>query len=205
MKQIRSRCAQFLIVIVTVTGCASAPPDKLDNVCDIFREKGGWYDDAVGSRKRWGVPVSIMMAFMHQESRFVAGAKPPRKQIWGFIPGPRASDAYGYSQAKTSTWDWYKRKSGNHGADRDDFDDAIDFVGWYNNTTHQVNGIPKDDAFRLYLAYHEGHGGYKRASYRSKPWLVEVAKKVDRRATRYNNQLSACQAEFERKGWLDWW
>ena len=45
MKQIRSRCAQFLIVIVTVTGCASAPPDKLDNICDIFREKGGWYDD----------------------------------------------------------------------------------------------------------------------------------------------------------------
>ena len=205
MKQIRSRCAQFLIVIVTVTGCASAPPDKLDNICDIFREKGGWYDDAVDSRKRWGVSVSIMMAFMHQESRFVAGAKPPRKQIWGFIPGPRASDAYGYSQAKTSTWDWYKRKSGNHGADRDDFDDAIDFVGWYNHTTHQVNGISKDDAFPLYLAYHEGHGGYKRASYRSKPWLVEVAKKVDRRATRYNNQLSACQAEFERKGWLDWW
>ena len=205
MKLIRLRYVQLLFAIITVTGCASAPPDELDNVCDIFREKGGWYDDAVDSRKRWGVPVSIMMAFMHQESRFVAGAKPPRKQIWGFIPGPRASDAYGYSQAKTSTWDWYKRKSGNHGADRDDFDDAIDFVGWYNHTTHQVNGISKDDAFRLYLAYHEGHGGYKRASYRSKPWLVEVAKKVDRRATRYNNQLASCQTEFERKGWLDWW
>ena len=149
----------MLLQAILITGCATKPPEKLDNVCDIFRDKDGWYEDAVASRQKWGVPVSVMMAFMHQESRFVAGAKPPRKQIWGFIPGPRPSDAYGYSQAKNSTWEWYKTKSGNHGADRDDFDDAIDFVGWYNHTTNKTNGIAKDDAFRLYLAYHEGHGG----------------------------------------------
>ena len=47
MKLIRLRYVQLLFAIITVTGCASAPPDELDNVCDIFREKGGWYDDAV--------------------------------------------------------------------------------------------------------------------------------------------------------------
>ena len=198
---------QALVVmsLVFLGGCATSPPDKLDNICEIFREKRSWYDDARESRQRWGTPISVMMAFMHQESRFVAGAKPPRTTIWGFIPGPRASDAYGYSQAKNDTWDWYKRKSGNHGADRDDFDDAIDFVGWYNNTTSKINGIAKDDSFRLYLNYHEGHGGYKRGSYRAKPWLVDVAKKVERRANMYNRQLAACQSEFEKNGWLNWW
>ena len=135
-------------LLLVVGGCTTSPPDKLDNICDIFREKDGWYADAKDARERWGAPISIMMAFMHQESRFVAGAKPPRTKIWGIIPGPRASDAYGYSQAKNDTWDWYKRKSGNHGADRDKFEDAIDFVGWYNHTTYQINGIAKDDAFQ---------------------------------------------------------
>ena len=196
--------ALVVSLAIIVAGCTTSPPDNLDNICDIFREKDDWYGDAMDARKRWGAPISIVMAFMHQESRFVAGAKPPRTKIWGIIPGPRASDAYGYSQAKSDTWDWYKRKSGNHGADRDKFEDAIDFVGWYNHTTHKINGIAKDDAFRLYLNYHEGHGGYKRGTYRSKPWLVEVAKKVDRRASTYNRQLVSCQGELKKKGWFDW-
>ena len=193
-----------LISLSVLAGCQTSPPEALDNVCDIFREKNGWYADAEASKQRWDVPISVMMAFMHQESRFVAGAKPPRKQIWGFIPGPRPSDAYGYSQAKNSTWDWYKRESGNHGADRDKFHDAVDFVGWYNDMTNRQNGIAKDDTFRLYLAYHEGHGGYKRRTFRSKPWLVEVAKKVDRRARMYSKQLRSCESEFEKSGWFNW-
>ena len=76
-----------LISLSVLAGCQTSPPEALDNVCDIFREKKGWYADAEASKQRWDVPISVMMAFMHQESRFVAGAKPPRKQIWGFIPG----------------------------------------------------------------------------------------------------------------------
>ena len=142
---------------------------------------------------------------MHQESRFVATAKPARKKLWGFIHGPRPSDAYGYSQAKDATWTWYERSSGNYGADRDNFDDAIDFIGWYNDVSHKTNGIAKDDGLRLYLAYNEGHGGYKRKTYRSKQWLVDVAKKVDRRAKTYNSQLAACAKRLESKSWFDWW
>ena len=32
----------------------------------------------------------------------------------GFIPIGRASDAYGYAQAKTMTWDDYVRETGNN-------------------------------------------------------------------------------------------
>ena len=203
-----SRFQRKLAIIATVmlvSACATSPPEQTDNVCDIFREKSGWYADAKESRARWGVPISVSMAFMHQESRFVATAKPPRKKLWGFIPGPRPSDSYGYSQAKNSTWEWYQRSTGNYGADRDDFGDAIDFIGWYNNVSYKQLGIDKQDAFRLYLAYHEGHGGYRKQSYRSKEWLVDVARKVDRQANRYNSQLQDCSEELEPRGWFDWW
>ena len=200
-----SRPLMVLMVVVLLPACATSPPEQVDNVCDIFREKSGWYEDAKESRARWGVPVSVSMAFMHQESRFVATAKPPRKKLWGVIPGPRPSDAYGYSQAKDSTWEWYQRSTGNYGADRDDFGDAIDFVGWYNNVSHKELGIDKQDAFRLYLAYHEGHVGYRKQSYRSKDWLVDVARKVDRQARQYNSQLQECSEELEPRGWFDWW
>jgi hypothetical protein len=195
----------FAAIVFGLAGCATAPPEQVDNVCDIFREKTGWYEDAKQSRARWGVPVSISMAFMHQESRFVATAKPPRKKLWGVIPGPRPSDSYGYSQAKQSTWEWYQRSTGNYGADRDDFGDAVDFIGWYNDVTYRELGIDKQDAFKLYLAYHEGHGGYRRQTYRSKDWLVDVARKVDRKAKTYNSQLQDCSEELEPRGWFDWW
>ena len=194
-----------LMIVALLPACVTSPPKQVDDVCHIFREKSGWYGDAKESRARWGVPVSVSMAFMHQESRFVATAKPPRKKLWGVIPGPRPSDAYGYSQAKDSTWEWYQRSTGNYGADRDDFGDAIDFVGWYNNVSHKELGIDKQDAFRLYLAYHEGHGGYRKQSYRSKDWLVDVARKVDRQARRYDSQLQECSEGLEPRGWFDWW
>jgi hypothetical protein len=194
-----------MLLLLLVGGCATAPPKNIDNVCSIFRDKRGWYDDARDAHKAWGVPIPVLMAFVHQESRFVARAKPPRRKILGFIPGPRPSDAYGYSQALQSTWDEYKRSAGRYGADRDDFADAIHFVGWYNYQSWKRNGIDRHDAYRLYLAYHEGHGGYARATYRDKRWLLAVARKVDARAQRYEVQLNSCRAELEKqRGWFNW-
>ena len=118
--------------------------------------------------------------------------------------GGRPGRSVGYTQALTETWKTYKRDAGNYGADRDDFDDAIDFVGWYNAMSHRRNGIARDDTYRLYLAYHEGHGGYSRGTYRDKKWLINVARKVDTLAGRYQSQLQTCEAEFERSGWFSW-
>jgi hypothetical protein len=183
------RIGILLCSILWLQACTTSPPRNLDNVCAIFSEKKGWYDDAAESRSEWGSPISVMMAIMHQESKFEAKAKPPRKKIFGFIPGFRPSDSYGYSQAIGSTWKAYKKSAGRYGADRDDFGDAIDFIGWYNEQSNKRSGIVKTDAYRLYLAYHEGHGGYNRGTYRSKQWLIDVAKKVGRRAGSYRAQL----------------
>ena len=194
-----------MVGLSLVAGCTTSPPTDVNNICAIFREKRGWYEEAADARDAWGSPIAGMMAIMYQESRFKAKAKPPRKRILGFIPGPRPSDAYGYSQALGSTWEGYRRSSGNYGADRDDFADAIDFIGWYNYQSHRRSGISRSDPYRLYLAYHEGHGGYNRGTYRSKGWLQDVARKVDRVAGQYQRQLNGCEEDLKDRGWFSRW
>ena len=195
----------ILLLLVITTGCTTAPPSKPGDICHMLREKKGWYDDASDSKEEWGSPIPVMMAIMHQESRFHAKAKPPRKKIFGFIPGPRPSDAYGYSQALESTWRDYKRSAGRYGADRDDFGDAIDFIGWYNHQSFRRSGIAKNDTYNLYLAYHEGQGGFNRGSYKSKQWLIDVARKVQRRSVTYTHQLAACEESLQDDGWFFGW
>ncbi len=195
----------LLLPMAMLAACTTSPPQDPSNICSIFDEKRGWYDDAADARDEWGSPIPVMMAIMHQESRFKAKAKPPRKKIFGFIPGPRPSDAYGYSQALGSTWGDYKRSAGRYGADRDDFGDAIDFIGWYNYQSYKRSGISRSDPYRLYLAYHEGQGGYNRGSYRSKQWLIDVARKVERRAGTYQSQLARCEESLKDDGWFFGW
>jgi hypothetical protein len=192
-------------LLLCVSACTTSPPRDVNNVCAIFREKDDWYDDAAHASQLWGSSIPVMMAIINQESRFEASAKPPRTQIFGVIPGPRPSSAYGYSQAKTSTWNEYERAVGRWGADRDDFADAIDFVGWYNRQSQIRSGISLQDTYGLYLAYHEGHGGFNRATYLQKPWLMSVARKVRDKANSYQAQLPGCEAEFKSNGGLfDW-
>ncbi len=196
-------CTLFLLA--TLTACTASQPKTVDNICTIFFEKDDWYADAADARDEWKSPIPVMMAIMHQESRFDATARPPRKKVMGFIPWLRPSNAYGYSQALDSTWTEYERSAGSYGADRDDFADAIDFIGWYNDKSHRRNGIGRQDTYSLYLAYHEGHGGFSRGSYRKKKWLMDVARKVERRATTYQGQLQGCEEELKDTGWFSSW
>ena len=59
--------------------------------------------------------------------------------------------------------------------------------------------IEKTDAENLYLAYHEGQGGFQKGSYQSKPWLVTVAKKVAARSEQYAGQLKSCERRLKRR------
>jgi hypothetical protein len=193
------------LLLLGLGACTTSPPRDVNNICAIFREKDGWYDSAADASDQWGSAIPVMMAIIYQESRFQANAKPPRRRFFGIIPGPRLSSAYGYSQAKTTTWDEYARAAGRWGADRDDFGDAIDFVGWYNKQSLNRSGIPLHNTYGLYLAYHEGHGGYNRATYEQKPWLITVAHKVETRAVSYQTQLLGCEDRLKRKsGFFDW-
>ena len=147
------------------------------------------------------MPIHVQLAIIHQESSFKYDAKPPKDYLLGFIPWGRTSSAYGYAQVKDSTWDWYKQKTGNWGADRDEFADAVDFIGWYGSVSYKTLGISKWDAKNQYLAYHEGHGGFKRKTYNKKSWLIGVANKVERNAARYRAQLGKCKDKLESSWW----
>ena len=193
-----------LFFVFSLAACTAVPPKNSDNICATFREKEDWYEDAKESYEKWGVPIPVQMAIMHQESHFVADAQPPRTWLLGFIPWFRSSSAYGYAQAKDVTWDDYLDKAGSWSADRDEFADAADFIGWYSNISHSRLGISKGDANNLYLAYHEGHGGYQHKSFLKKPWLQQVAIKVAKRATLFQRQLSTCEKELKSENWFFW-
>lgn len=184
----------LLLSMGLLTACATVPPKNIDNICSIFQEKEDWYEDSHQAYTRWGVPIPVQMAIMYQESSFIADAEPPRPWLLGFIPWFKSSSAYGYAQAQDDTWEHYINKTGNWGADRDDFTDAVDFIGWYCKLSGTKLGISPWDAKNLYLAYHEGHGGFKRKTYAQKNWLQQTAKKVDQRAKRFQQQLAKCKS-----------
>lgn len=185
-----------LAVIVLVASCGggrnySAPRD-LDNACSIARERPAYMSAMRAAERRWGVPVPVMMATIHQESKFVGNARTPHQFALGIIPIGRQSSAYGYSQALDGTWEEYMRETGNRRARRDDIRDATDFMGWYMHGSTQRLGISKADAAAQYLAYHEGRSGFARGSYNAKSWLVAVAARVAERAHLYGSQLGTC-------------
>ena len=188
--------------VLLLSGCSNAPPRQPDNICSIFEENKDWYGAALDMNERWGTPVYVPMAIIYQESGFRHDARPPMRWFLGLIPYGRASSAYGYSQAKTTTWSDYERETGNGWSSREDFSDAIDFVGWYTHKTQRINGVSKWDARGQYLAYHEGWGGYSSGSYRNKAWLMRVADKVDRRSRQYAAQYNQCKDNLSRGGWF---
>ena len=187
------RVGLVILVVLGLAGCATpTPPRQPHNLCKIFKEKPSWYRAAKKSNERWGTPIQVMMAIMYQESSYRHDVRPPRPWFL-FIPLPRNSSAYGYAQAQDGTWDMYLREVNPWFASRDDFEDAIDFIGWYTHITREKNGVSLWHADKLYLNYHEGWGGYARGTHHRKKWLLGVANKVKWRAGEYGAQLRSCR------------
>ncbi|MFT3741588.1 MAG: hypothetical protein QM752_02775 [Gammaproteobacteria bacterium] len=184
----------YLLLFIGLTSCTTVPPrpHNIENACSIFQQYPDWQESVRGCQSRWGVPAAVQMAIMYQESAFEGKARPPRRKLFCVIPWKHISSAYGYSQALNGTWADYAHLPGNVGSKRQCFDDASDFVGWYCYQAHKKLGIPLNDAYSLYLAYHEGMQGYAHHSYLKKPWLMNVAKRVEARAKRYQRQLEQC-------------
>ncbi len=186
------------------TGCASPPPPDVSNACAILEDRGAWYHAAIKAQKRWNMPVALTLAFIHQESSFKANARPERKKLFGFIPWKRPTSAYGYAQATDAAWKQYKKETGRWFVRRNSFADAVDFMGWYNNKSVKTLGISPNDAYNLYLAYHEGWNGYRKKSYLKKSWLPPVARKVQKRMRTYERQLASC-ADRLKSPWYRLW
>ena len=191
-----SRLLRASILLLALASCGGgnfSAPRQLDDACAILRQRPEYGKAMKAAERRWGIPVSVQMAAIHQESKFIGNARTPHRFALGVIPMGRQSSAYGYSQALDGTWEEYQKEQHRRGARRDRISDATDFMGWYMSQSTEKLGIARNDAGAQYLAYHEGRTGYSNQSYLGKPWLVEVAASVERRAELYAAQLSACR------------
>ena len=191
-----SRTLRASILLLALASCGggnfSAPRD-LDDACSIVRQRPGYLRAMEATERRWGIPVHVQMAAIHQESKFVGNARTPHRFALGVIPMGRQSSAYGYSQALDGTWEEYQHDAGRRSARRDRIEDATDFMGWYMRGTPDKLGISPGDAQSQYLAYHEGRTGFANQSYLGKPWLVDVAARVGARSELYRQQLAYCR------------
>ena len=150
--------------------------------------------------KKWGTPIYIQLAIIKIESNFDWLAKPARQKIFKVIPYKRPSSSFGYSQAVKGTWKQYKDETGNKFATRTRFKDSVDFIGWYTNKSSKLLKISRNDAFKQYIAYHEGWGNYK--NYKKNEKVISYAKKVKRYSDQYKTQLAKCKKKLNRKKFI---
>lgn len=186
----------WAVATLALAACSSSPsgpPRNQADVCAVLTQRDDWGPALRKAERRWGAPPHVVMAIIQRESSFRADARPPKKYMMlGMIPDGRVSSAFGYPQALDGTWKWYQDETGNGRASRDDFEDSADFVGWYLAKTESLNGLQKSDAFSQYLAYHEGHTGFRRGDWRRKLWLKNAASAVAIQAETYRKQLFRC-------------
>jgi|TARA_B110000014_G_C19898177_1_gene464672 hypothetical protein len=189
----------LFLVIILISACSSIPKNTSDS-CSIFNEKYLWYKHTKKTEEKWGTPIYIQLAIIKMESNFDWLAKPNRHKIFKVIPFKRPSSSFGYSQAIKGTWKQYRNETGNKLASRTSFKDSVDFIGWYTNKTESILKISKKDAFRQYLAYHEGWGNYK--NYKNNQKVIIYAKKVKQQSEKYRSQLKKCQKKLNRKKYI---
>ena len=190
----------FVIIIFFVfTGCSSIPSNTA-NSCQIFDERYLRYKHTKKVEQKWGTPIYIQLAIIKMESDFDWLAKPARQKIFKVIPYKRPSSSFGYSQAIKGTWEQYKKETGNNLATRVRFKDSVDFIGWYTNKTESILKISKKDAFKQYLAYHEGWGNYK--NYKNNKKVIKLAKKVETQSNIYKKQLFNCRNSLNKKKYI---
>ena len=191
---------KFLIFIyLFIIGCSSIPSNT-SNSCSIFSERYLWYKHTKKAEQKWGTPIYIQLAIIKMESDFDWLAKPARQKIFKVIPYKRPSSSFGYSQAVKGTWEQYKRETGNKLATRARFKDSVDFIGWYTNKTEKILKISQSDAFRQYIAYHEGWGAYK--NYKSNQKVISLAKKVEKQSNKYRKQLKNCKNSLTTRKYI---
>ena len=199
LKKISNKSFIYIIILFFVSSCSSVPKYP-SNACKIFGERYLWYKNIKKSSETYGAPPYIILAFIKQESGFNRWAKPKRQKLFKIIPYKRPSSSSGYSQAVKDTWKQYKDETNNKLATRTRFKDSVDFIGWYTNKTEKILKISKKDAFRQYIAYHEGWGNYK--NYKKNQKVILLAKKVEKQSEKYKNQLFKCSDSLNRKKYI---
>jgi len=186
--------------LLSIISACSSIPSNTSNSCSILNERYLWFKHVNKTKKKWGTPVYLQLAIIKMESDFDWLAKPPRQKLFKVIPYKRPSSSFGYSQAVNGTWEQYKKETGNKLAVRSRFKDSVDFIGWYTNKSSNILNISKTDAFKQYIAYHEGWGGFK--NYKDNKKVINLAKRVEKQSNVYKNQLKECRSSLSKNKYI---
>lgn len=184
----------LIFLLFTPVSCSLISKNKMsqDDACSIIENKRSWKRAVLKVEQKWQISPGMQLSFILTESNFRPRAKTPKKYFLGFFPTGRLSSAFGYAQAIDSTWEKYQEDTNNRFSSRTNFADSVNFIGWYANETNYKLAIKKSDVFNQYLAYHQGHRGYKSGAYKAKKNLIDVAKRTEKNAFKFNSQLKSC-------------
>ena len=161
----------------------SRSTDYPNDACRILKQNKDWFKASKRVANKWGIPISVQLAVIKHESTFNPDA------------AAKTSTAYGYAQALNGTFGDYKKATDNSTALRSSYYDSVDFIGWYFSKTTGALKHSAYDAQTFYLAYHDGIGGYKKGTFKSKKWLVEKAGKVQELSNTYRLQINKCKLQ----------
>ena len=139
------------------------PAEEPSNLCSIFSKKR-LVRKRQESAAALGIPVPIQLAIINQESSFIEDARPPRYRLcrpalW------RPSSAYGYGQVTDGTGVVPTKPVTAEPIGTNSKTWSISSAGMPSKLPE--SRLSKLDAYNQYLAYHEGHGGFRRKSYLS--------------------------------------
>ena len=86
--------------------------------------------------------------------------------------------------------------------DQDSSSKSVELVSEYleKTETHKILKIPKNDAYRQYLAYYKGWGDYKNYSKDRK--AIIYARSAKDTANEYRKQLTRCQDKLNKKKYI---
>ena len=170
-------------ITLTITSCSEgAQVDSKMGACEILTQNPSWSKSLKAAQDKYNLPPAYAMALIYQESTFKAEAK------------SKGSTAYGYAQAIDGTWKHFQ-KDVKPNAKRNNFDDSVQFVGWYTTQLAKSTKLKMTDSYNLYMAYMLGATGFKRykaGTFKNKDKIVEdkkLAQKVKDFTAHYKAQL----------------
>ena len=187
----------YSIIFFFLVSCSSVPKYP-QNACKIFGEKYFYLKYTRAASKKWGVPISSILAVINKESGFRRFAKPKRTKLFKIIPYRRPSSSLGYSQSIKSSWDLYKKENNKPAALRISYKSSSDFIGWYFWKANKINKVSLNNTRDLYLNYYLGFSAYKNKAYQNDKKAIIFAKSVEKQAKIYKSQLRECKSVLNK-------
>ena len=194
-----------LLLALAAAGCTPSVPDRQQDLCAVFHQHPDWFDYAREAEDTWDVPIHILMAFVHHESRLSERcAAAPQVRSLGHPMGPRLVRQGVRPGAGPGLGGLHERAR---------FLLAQPLGHGRRPRLHRLvqprdvarAGDRQDRRAQPLSRLSRGPHGYRRGSYKAKPALQRIARRVAETASSYEAQLERCESDFRCDAWYQVW